>query len=161
MKLSTRVRYGVRAMVELAKQGGDKPVPLRALAENQNISAKYLEQMATTLKIAGLVESVRGAVGGYRLARAPEEITIWDIYECLDVSVELVDCWKNPCSSECERCEYCSARELWTEISDKVESILKSHTLADLAQRETQLQHQQTSQQAEPTLPIQPPLSQP
>ena len=106
MKLSTRVRYGVRAMIELAKQPSDRPIPLRELAQNQQISPKYLEQMAASLKIAGLIESVRGAEGGYRLARPAREITVWDIYNVLDVSVEPIECL----STHCKREPVCAAR---------------------------------------------------
>ena len=89
MKLSTRVRYGVRAMVELAKYPQGEVVSLNDLAKNQGISNKYLEPMMTTLKIAGLVESTRGKLGGYRLAVPAEKITLWEIYSHLDSSAVL------------------------------------------------------------------------
>ena len=136
MKLSTRVRYGVRAMVELAKQPDNKPVPLRLLADNQQISPKYLEQMASSLKIAGLLESVRGAEGGYRLAKPAEDITIWDIYQVLDISVQPADCF----GASCTRKDLCSAQELWMELADSITDILESYNLEDLAQREMELQ---------------------
>lgn len=137
MKLSTRVRYGVRAMIELAKQTGRKPVPLHELAKNQTISAKYLEQMATSLKIAGLIESVRGAEGGYRLARPATDITVWDIYSVLDVAVDLSDCHKNPCGSmDCSKDNVCAAGELWHDINVSVAKMLKAKTLRDLVEKE-------------------------
>jgi Rrf2 family protein len=143
MKLSTRVRYGVRAMIELAKQPTDKPVPLRELAAHQNISPKYLEQMAASLKIAGLIESVRGADGGYRLARPAKDITIWDIYIVLDVAVEPIDC----ITKSCKRDSFCGARDLWLEMTRAITKILKTNNLAQLAKRETDLlkkQHKTT-----------------
>ena len=132
MKLSTRVRYGVRAMIELAKQQDNIPVPLRVLAINQNISVKYLEQMVSALKIAGLIESVRGAEGGYRLARPARDITAWDIYNVLDVSVEPIDCLRTGCSRE----NMCGARELWAEMSKSITGILKSRNLQQMAKQE-------------------------
>jgi len=136
VKLSTRVRYGVRAMIELAKQPPGQAVPLRVLARNQTISPKYLEQMAAALKIAGLIESVRGAEGGYRLTRPPEHITVWDIYRTLDVAAEPIDCL----SRECQRLGLCAASELWGRLSTALETILKSHNLKQLAEREQYLQ---------------------
>ncbi len=135
MKLSTRVRYGVRAMIELAKQTENKPVPLRVLAKNQNISTKYLEQMVSSLKIAGLIESVRGAEGGYRLARPARDINVWDIYNVLDVSVEPIECLHNCCTRE----NVCAAREMWAEMTKSITSILKSRNLQQLAKRELEL----------------------
>ncbi len=138
MKLSTRVRYGVRAMVELAKQKENQPVPLRELADKQSISPKYLEQMAVSLKIAGLIESVRGAEGGYRLVRPAEEITIMDIYQVLAINSEPIDCHDPPC----KRVEYCSAREVWADMIGAMKKSLQSKTLQQLANREIKLEKQ-------------------
>jgi len=135
MKLSTRVRYGVRAMIELAKQTENNPVPLRVLAKNQQISTKYLEQMISSLKIAGLIESVRGADGGYRLARPARNITVWDIYNVLDISAEPIDCMHNTCNRE----NVCGARGLWMEMAKSITTILKSRNLQQLAKRELEL----------------------
>lgn len=132
MKLSTRVRYGIRAMIELAKAENGAAVPLRQLARNQGVSSKYLEQMASSLKIAGLIESVRGAEGGYRLGRPAKDITAWDIYCVLDIATEPVDC----IAGHCDRVEKCSAGELWREMTEAIETVLKSRTLRDLADRE-------------------------
>ena len=136
MKLSTRVRYGVRAMIELAKQPDKKPVPLRVLAKNQQISIKYLEQMVTALKIGGLLESVRGAEGGYRLNKPANKITAWDIYNVLDTSVDPIECLHHPCDREGN----CSAYEVWSEMSESINTILKSYNLQKLAKRELSLQ---------------------
>ena len=136
MKLSTRVRYGVRAMVQLAKQKDDNPVPLRHLAEQQSISTKYLEQMIAAMKIAGLIASVRGAEGGYRLGKPADEITVWDIYRVLDVSGEVIDCQSPPC----ERIDYCGTRGVWVELVKAIETVLKSKTLRQLADQETRLE---------------------
>jgi Rrf2 family protein len=139
VRLSTRVRYGVRALIELAKHGRDKPVPLHELAKNQSLSIKYLEQMASSLKIAGLIESVRGPEGGYRLTKKPSELTVWDIYRVLDVDVDITDCLKDVPGC-CPREQICVARELWLEVNDTLKRILKSKTLQQLADREIELQ---------------------
>ena len=142
MKLSTKVRYAVRAMTELAMADGDKYVPLRHIAEKQGLSMKYLEQMAAQLKIAGLVQSVRGAEGGYRLARPADAISVWDIYRVLDVSTELVDCRSTNCAdrpSVCSRSGRCAAQEVWHEISGSVRKIMESRSLQQLAERELSL----------------------
>ncbi|MBN1846013.1 MAG: Rrf2 family transcriptional regulator [Sedimentisphaerales bacterium] len=122
-------------MIELAKQPDNRPIPLRLLAKNQDISPKYLEQMAASLKIAGLIESVRGAEGGYRLARPAEKITVWDIYNVLDVSVDPIECQ----SSHCKRQAICSAGQLWLEMTKAMTQILKSRNLRQLAQTEIEL----------------------
>ncbi|MFC1782419.1 RrF2 family transcriptional regulator [Planctomycetota bacterium] len=136
MKLSTRVRYGLRAMVELAKQSDDMPISLRELAEKQQISPKYLEQMAASLKIAGLVESIRGAEGGYRLGRPADKITAWDIYQVLDIASTPTDCLNHHCNRE----NICSCRELWDDLNRSIVEILQSYTLQKLAKRELALQ---------------------
>ena len=134
MKLSTRVRYGVRGLVELALADPDKPVPLKVLAENQEIPNKYLEQMISSLKIAGLVASVRGAEGGYRLAKPPESITAWDVYQVLDVSAAPIECVAGPCGKD--RKDVCSCQEMWGELAEAISGVLQSWTLEKLAARE-------------------------
>ncbi|MCP4711649.1 MAG: RrF2 family transcriptional regulator [Planctomycetes bacterium] len=135
MKLSTRVRYGMRAMVELAKNPKDGPLPLRKLAQKQQISMKYLEQLAASLKIAGLIESTRGAEGGYRLARNPDEISAWDIYSALDTTTTPTDCL----NIECHREKICACRNLWGDLNNAIEDILKTYNLKKLAHSEKAL----------------------
>ena len=138
MKLSTRVRYGVRAMIELATYTEGKVVSLNDLAQNQRISNKYLEPMMTSLKIAGLVESVRGKLGGYRLAAPAKNITLWDIYSHLDTSSELIECLHHEANqkSSCPLLQTCAAHEVWVELSDAMVSVLKSKNIKDLAKRQ-------------------------
>ena len=135
MKLSTRVRYGVRALIGLAKLDNGRPMSLREIAANQQISPKYLEQMVTALRVAGLVRSIRGAEGGYRLARPADQITVWDIYAALDVATNPVHCDQPPC----KRLKICAAQKVWAEMSHAIETVLKSHDLAQLAQTEQAL----------------------
>jgi len=142
MRLSTKVRYGVRAMIELAKHENGQVVPLGELAARQRISHKYLEPIVAALKIAGLVGSVMGKGGGYRLLRPASDITLWDICSILDVSSVLIDCkLQTPgARGACPRLATCVARETWMELDDTIISLLKSKNLKDLARREMKLQ---------------------
>lgn len=130
MKLSTRGRYGARALVELAKHGGKAPLALKEIAENQEIPLKYLEQIAMVLKAAKLIKSVRGPSGGYVLARSPEKIHLLEIIETLEGSLSFVNCVKDP--STCERVKSCAFNDLWKKISQETSKILRSVTLADM-----------------------------
>jgi len=141
MKLSTRVRYGVRAMIELATYPEGEVVSLNDLAQSQRISNKYLEPMMTTLKIAGLVESVRGKLGGYRLAAPAKSITLWDIYSKLDTSSTLIECLYQEVNqkSACPLLQTCAAHEVWEDLSAAMVSVLQSKNIQDLARRQRQL----------------------
>jgi len=133
MKISTKVRYAMRAMVELASHEGDSPVLISSIAENQNLSKKYLETLLVSLKSSGLVRSVRGKQGGYALAKPAEDITAEDIYRAVEGDLMLVDCLGD--HDSCERTLTCPAMELWEEINDAVRDILKNKTLKQLAER--------------------------
>lgn len=131
MRLSTKVRYGMRAMIELARQAGDKPVMIRTIAEKQGLSDKYLEQLFTHLRTAGLVKSERGARGGYRLARSADKITALDIYLALGGAAELIECAGHP--ETCERHHDCPTIGLWRELGAAMRCILAGKTLKELA----------------------------
>jgi Rrf2 family protein len=134
MKLSTRGRYGARALVELAKHDGEGPLALKEMAERQQIPVKYLEQIAMVLKSAKLIKSVRGPSGGYTLARPPEEINLLEIVETLEGSLSFVNCVKDP--STCDRVESCAFNDLWKRISVETSKILRSVTLAEMARKD-------------------------
>jgi len=134
MKLSTRTRYGLRAMVELASQHTDRPVMVRKIAERQAISKKYLDIIFTTLKLAGLVRAIRGAAGGFLLTRSPEDIRISEIVEALEGTLSPVECCSSP--QVCDRSEICAARDLWVELETAIRNTLESLTLADLVARQ-------------------------
>lgn len=134
MKLSTRGRYGVRAMLELAMNSGKGPVPLRDLALRQEISAKYLEQLLIPLKGAGLVKSVRGARGGYMLARDPEEISLYDIVRSLEGPLAPVECVQDP--KYCDRVGGCTVHMVWGEMGDMLVNFLSNLSLADMVERQ-------------------------
>ncbi len=130
MKLSTRTRYGVRALLELAMSGNKSPLQLKIIAQRQDISVKYLEQLMVVLKAAGFVRSIRGSKGGYMLAKAPDQIELIDVFHCLEGTVTTVECVDN--KDYCARAEDCAARDLWGKVQKAIEDVLKSMTLQDL-----------------------------
>lgn len=133
MKLSTRTRYGMRAIIELAVSDRKGPLQLKAIAQHQDISAKYLEQLMVVLKSAGFVRSIRGAKGGYVLAKAPNQIKLSDIFHCLEGPVSTVECVEN--EDYCQRAADCVARQVWTQVQEAIEGVLQSITLQDVADR--------------------------
>jgi Rrf2 family protein len=133
MKISTKGRYGTRAMIDIAENYGRGPVPLRQLAERQCLSLKYMEQIIPLLKASGLIRSARGARGGYVLAKKPREISLRDIVEALEGSWSLVDCVDDP--SLCNRTKECIAYDVWHDIQRAIYKILDSTTLADMTAR--------------------------
>lgn len=133
MKLSTRTRYGMRAVLELAENYGKGHIQLKIIAQHQEISAKYLEQLMTILKSAGIVNSVRGSKGGYVLVKAPEQIKLSDIFHCLEGPVVTVDCVEN--KSYCTRTNDCVARQIWVEVQKAIMDVLQSITLQNLVDR--------------------------
>lgn len=130
MKLSTRGRYGVKAMFELALQYGQEPLSIKSISERQNISEYYLEQLFSSLRKAGLVTSIRGAQGGYVLSKPPSEITVYDILDVLEGPIEISECIED--EDNCSRIEYCATRLLWIKIRDSVNQVTKSITLEDM-----------------------------
>ena len=135
MKLSTRSRYGFRAILELAIEHGKKPMQIKVIAERQDISNKYLEQLMTILKSSGLIRSIRGPKGGYLLAKPPSEIKLSAVFTALEGPLITVDCLEHP--EYCARCTDCVTRQVWSQIQDAMMGVLESMTLQDLADRAT------------------------
>jgi len=133
MKLSTRTRYGVRAILELAENVDKGPLQLRVIASRQEISAKYLEQLMAVLKSAGFVRSVRGAKGGYVLARPADQIRLDEVFHCLEGTVTTAECVED--EGFCRRAADCAARLVWAQVHQAIEDVLKSITLQDLIDR--------------------------
>lgn len=133
MRISTRTRYGVRLMLELGLSYENGLIFLKDIAKKEDISEKYLSQIIIPLKAAGLVNSFRGARGGYILAKAPTEITLKDIFEILEGNLALVGCINNP--SECSRVPVCITRDIWCELDKVIAGKLGSITLEDLVTR--------------------------
>ena len=141
MKLSTKGRYSVTALYELARHYGEGVVPLKTIAKTQQLSENYLEQLMVPLKRAGLVESVRGAQGGYALALPPEEITIGRIITAVEGPIALVDCLLTSAEAEgksCVRAGSCVTRRIWEEVRDSINVVLNNISLADLVVRNRQ-----------------------
>ncbi len=132
MKLSTRGRYGLRAMLDIAINQGDGPITLNSISERQGISVGYLEQLMVPLKKEGLIRSVRGAQGGYLLAREPDKITVGDIIRALEGPIAPVACVSEDYPEECDRAEGCVTRLVWAKVRDSIAQVLDSLTLADL-----------------------------
>ncbi len=130
MKLSTRSRYGTRLMLDMAQHYQDGPIHLASVAQRQEISVKYLEQIIIPLKKANYVRSVRGPKGGHTLARPPEEITVGEIVALLEERTSLADCSDN--DKTCKRSPICLTRRLWKEAAQAMFDKLHSITLADV-----------------------------
>ncbi|MDP8253364.1 MAG: Rrf2 family transcriptional regulator [Candidatus Kaelpia aquatica] len=130
MKLSTRSRYGLRLMFELGLEYGNGPVLLKDIAKREGISERYLGQLVIPLKNSGLINSIRGARGGYLLSQNPAEISIKDIIEVLEGDLNLVECVKD--DSLCNRVSICATRRIWALLGDNIKKVLNSFTLADL-----------------------------
>ena len=136
MNISTKGRYGLRAILDLAAYGQEQPVALSAIALRQKISAGYLEQLMTPMKKAGLVQSSRGARGGYTLARDPRKIIVGDIFRALEGPLALTSCIDEAEEKACYLQESCGSRFIWEEIQQAISRVLSSYTLADLLERE-------------------------
>ncbi len=130
MKLSTRARYGVRLMLSLSLNYGKGPILLKDIAKKEEISEKYLSLIIIPLRGAGLVNSSRGAYGGYTLAKEPSKITVKEIVDVLEGDC-LVNCIND--SSACTRISTCAARDIWVLLGEKISETLQSITLEKLA----------------------------
>lgn len=138
MKVSTQGRYGLRALVDLVEyDNSDEAVSLRKIAERQDISKQYLEQLFTELRKANIVKSIRGNKGGYKLKNSPENITVGDVLKVLEGSMAPVECSKKDFT--CKRENICAAHEVWLEIKENIEEIVESITIRDLKQRSIEL----------------------
>jgi Rrf2 family cysteine metabolism transcriptional repressor len=133
MKISTKIRYGARAMLELAYHYGEGPIELKEIAKRENISLKYLEQVINPLRTAGLVKSIRGAKGGYSLAKPPSEICLYDVVETLEGPLNLLECLRD--SKVCQKVSSCVTRDIWQEVSEAISKIFYSVTLEDMVNR--------------------------
>ncbi len=130
MKLSTRSRYGTRMMADLAEHYDEGPVQIGSIANRQDVSVKYLEQLIIPLKKSGLIKSVRGPKGGHMLSRPPNEITVGEIVKVLEGGIDLTGCIQE--AGSCERSGYCMVRKVWQEASKAIYDILHSKYLTDI-----------------------------
>lgn len=140
MRLSTKSRYGLRAMLDIAYNCGPSPAQIQDISRRQQISPRYLEQIFQNLKRAGLLKSKRGPQGGYALSRKPEEITVLEILNATEQDVLLVDCngvtpKKNRRKMECPFEGQCVTQSVWIEANTMLDTLLGSMTLQTLCQR--------------------------
>jgi Rrf2 family cysteine metabolism transcriptional repressor len=134
MRMSTRGRYGARVMLELALRHKDGAISIKDIAESQDISAKYLVQIVTSLKAAGLVVSIRGSGGGYILARPPSQISLGEVIRSLEGSIAPVHCADE--ASVCPRTDFCVTHDVWVEMKKSIDNIVDSLSLEKMAKRQ-------------------------
>jgi Rrf2 family protein len=130
VRISTRARYGLRLMVEIAANSGKGSIFLKEIAKNIDVSEKYLSQIIIPLKGKGLINTYGGAHSGYILSRPPSEIKLKEIVEILEGDLNLIDCVNN--LSVCNKVDTCVTRDIWTKLGEKISEVLNSFTLDDL-----------------------------
>ena len=143
MKLSTRTRYGMRALLDLALHSNGQTVQLKDIAGRQAISLSYLEHLIIPLVSSGFVKSIRGAHGGVKLAKPPEQIKLDEIFEVLEGHLAPVDCIKD--AKTCPRSGHCATQDIWNDMKQAMVSVLGSNTLRDLADRQIRKDKQSTN----------------
>lgn len=139
MKLSTKGRYGLRAIIDLARYSEREPVSINSIAARQEISERYLEQLVALMKKAGLVKSIRGASGGYVLARNPEEISVGDVLRALEGSLEPVKCATFSDGEECMAAGGCVTKYVWQKINESISRTVDEIHLDELVQESKEL----------------------
>ena len=142
MQLSTKTRYGLRAMVDLSIREGQGPILIDSIARRQEVSRKYLDAIFSRLREAGLVRSQRGAKGGVMLGRPSNSITVADVVEALDGPVDLVDCGHG--HDDCARRSHCATQILWLDLSRIIVDHLAARTLDQLASHQRQLDEEKS-----------------
>lgn len=130
LKLSTKGKYGLKAMFELALSSNGEPVSLKYIAKKQGISDQYLEQIFSILKKAGLVKSVRGAQGGYYISKEASEITVADILKVLEGDMAFTECLLD--KDLCENFDSCATKYVWAKIKESIEEVTNSISLQDM-----------------------------
>ena len=138
MKMSTKGRYGTRALLDVALHQHESPVQLKAIAERQQIPLHYLEHIVAPLIAAGILRSTRGAYGGVSLGRLPQEIRLSEVIQVLEGSIAPVECVDDP--NVCSRADVCVARDIWAETKKAMAGVLESTTLQELVERQREKQ---------------------
>lgn len=136
MKISTKGRYGLRILFDLALNPDEAPRMIKDIAAAQGISQKYISRLIIALRQAGLVKSVRGAKGGYKLARFPKDITLLEVVEVMEGRIGLVDCVSVP--DACRQTPTCAARQIWARLNDQIRQLMASVTLQTLLDKQGQ-----------------------
>ena len=130
MKISTKGRYGLRILIDLAMHDPGKPRMLRDIAQSQQISETYISRLVIDLRRAKLVRSVRGVNGGFHLAKAPEQITLLEVLETMEGPLSVVECVRSP--EKCKRQMLCPARNIWARLNDGIRELTRNITLDDI-----------------------------
>ena len=139
MKISTKGRYALRLMLDLAMQPPEEYITIRSIAARQEISGKYLEQIITVLSRAGYVKSTRGSQGGYRLARPASEYTVGMILRLIEGSLVPVACMEDD-PNQCARCGQCATLDVWRQLGDAINKVVDNITLQDLVDKQLALE---------------------
>lgn len=137
MKFSTKTRYGLRAMMEIAKNEENKGVFQKDIAANQNISLKYLDHIIHALKVSGLIANVKGKKSGYTLTKPASRITVYEIHRAFEPGICVIDCLSR--NVKCEREEQCAAKGFWGNLNNMITDYLKNVTLKDIITEQVQL----------------------
>ena len=135
MKLSTKGRYGLRALIDLAQHEKEGPVSITSIAERQEISERYLEQLMSKMKKAGLIRSIRGAQGGYVLAKDLEEVSVGDILRALEGDLNPVECSGFLSEGGCQAADNCVTKYVWQKINDSINQTVNEIMLDELVQK--------------------------
>jgi Rrf2 family cysteine metabolism transcriptional repressor len=134
VKLTTKGRYGTRALLDIALNCQEGPVTLKEIARRQQIPLSYLEHLISPLVEGGVIRSARGVGGGVSLAKSPGEIRLSEVIELLENSMAPAECVDNP--GVCQRSQYCATRDIWRELKAAMDGVLQSRTLEDLMERQ-------------------------
>jgi Rrf2 family protein len=137
LKFSTKTRYGIRAILEIALNNEANGIYQKEIAQNQDISYKYLDQIINALKVAGLITKAAGRKSGYVLTRAPEEITVYDVHNAFEPGICVIDCLS--INFSCEREKFCSLRGFWGNLNNQIIEYFKSTTIKDLMEEQVKL----------------------
>ena len=147
MKITTKGRYGLRALIDLAQYSEIEPVSINSIATRQGISERYLEQLMTLLKKAGLIKSIRGAGGGYVLAKPVEEISVGDVLRALEGSLEPVECAAFSQGDSCEAAGGCVTKYVWKRINESINRTVDEISLKQLVEESRCVQNTASSTQ--------------
>lgn len=137
MNISAKSKYAVRALVELANNQEGKPVPIGDIAAKKDIPLQFLEQLFSSLRKAGILNSHRGVRGGFSFKKLPEDVSVLDVVEVLDGTVAPVSCTTG---AFCDKIDQCSVRDVWSEAKSSLEAVLSAASIAELAERESMMQ---------------------
>ena len=130
MKISTKGRYGLRILMDLALHQSEKPRLIRDIAKSQQISEKYISRLVIALRKAGMIRSVRGVNGGFHIAMKPEDITLLDVIEVMEGPLSIVNCVSMP--KRCRMSDNCAPREVWCKLNEEIRDLMRQTTLADI-----------------------------